>query len=674
MKVIVAAYHNMGCVGLAALARCGFDIVGVFTHPDDSNENIWFDSVAEWAAARDVSVFSPHNINHPIWIEKIRSLQPDVLFSFYYRQLICQQILNIPPRGCFNLHGSLLPKYRGRAPVNWVLVNGEHETGVTLHHMTIRADAGDIVAQVPVPIRAYDTARSLNTTLVAAAGEMLANILPMIKAGNAPRTAQDHAKASYFGRRCAQDGEIDWSCSAESIRNLIRATTQPYPGAFTHHGNRHLVIWDAKIVQPATDSGSAGEIISTSPLRVATGSGSLELMYVQLEGDIYRGGADLAAEQNLVRGLFLGRRRSAAAARSRKTRVLILGVNGFIGNALTERLLESTRYEVHGMDLNDDALARFRHESDFHFHEGDIAIHREWIEYHVRKCDVVLPLVAIATPREYTQNPLRVFELDFEENLRIVRYCVKYAKRIVFPSTSEVYGMCADAEFDEDHSQLVLGPIQKQRWIYACAKQLLDRVIWAYGKEEDLRFTLFRPFNWIGPRLDNLAAARIGSSRVITQLIVNLVDGTPIDLVDGGLQKRCFTDVADGVECLFRIIENPGRVCDGQIVNIGNPEGEVSIRELAEMLVQQFDAGSQRHRFPPFAGMRSVESHRYYGDGYQDIRHRRPVIDNAKRLLNWRPTVPLSDSVAATLNFFLSEQLATQVRHLSASRLTGSGA
>jgi len=179
--------------------------------------------------------------------------------------------------------------------------------------------------------------------------------------------------------------------------------------------------------------------------------------------------------------------------------VLILGVNGFIGNALSERLLDSGRYVVHGMDLHSDKIARFSSVPIFITTEGDVAISREWIEYHVRKCDVILPLVAIATPIEYVRNPLRVFNLDFEENLRVVRYCAKYGRRIVFPSTSEVYGMCDDQEFDEDNSRLIVGPIRMERWIYSCSKQLLDRVIWAYGRHEKLRFTLFRPFNWIGP-------------------------------------------------------------------------------------------------------------------------------------------------------------------------------
>ena len=181
---------------------------------------------------------------------------------------------------------------------------------------------------------------------------------------------------------------------------------------------------------------------------------------------------------------------------------------------------------------------------------------------------MVLPLVAIATPMEYARNPLGVFSLDFEENLRTIRACVKYGKRIIFPSTSEVYGMCPDENFDEESSTLVTGPIKNQRWIYSSIKQLLDRVIWAYGEKENLKFTLFRPFNWIGPRLDTLMSARVGSSRAITQLILNLCQGTPIQLVDGGEQKRSFIDVEDAIEALYRIVENKDGLCDGKIVNI----------------------------------------------------------------------------------------------------------
>src|SRR4051794_3342158 len=179
-------------------------------------------------------------------------------------------------------------------------------------------------------------------------------------------------------------------------------------------------------------------------------------------------------------------------------RILILGVNGFIGHHLSRRIITSTDWEIHGMDIETDRITELLTEKRFHFFEGDITINKEWIEYHVRKCDVLLPLVAIATPATYVRQPLRVFELDFEANLPIVRQAVKYGKRVIFPSTSEVYGMSRDAEFDPYGSDLVYGPIDKPRWIYACSKQLMDRVIAAYGQEQGLDYTLFRPFNWIG--------------------------------------------------------------------------------------------------------------------------------------------------------------------------------
>ncbi len=386
---------------------------------------------------------------------------------------------------------------------------------------------------------------------------------------------------------------------------------------------------------------------------------AVQVDFGQSGDGIFMTGRQLAEEMHFVPGMRFGEQSICRIQMVRKKQVLILGVDGFIGNHLSERLLNSGKYEVHGMDLGSTSIQRLRDQSGFHFSEGDISIHREWIEYHVRKCDMVIPLVAIATPIEYTRNPIRVFELDFEENLRIVRYCVKYGKRIIFPSTSEVYGMCDEQEFDEDESRLILGPIRKQRWIYSCCKQMLDRVIWAYGEKEGLQFTLFRPFNWIGPRLDSLESARIGSSRAITQLILNLAEGTPIQLVDGGNQKRCFTDVKDGVECLYRIIENTNGCCDGEIINIGNPDNEASIKDLAEILVEKFHQHPLHKEFPPFAGIREVESKTFYGSGYEDVQHRKPSIENARRLLKWTPKIDIEQSVEETLDFFLKEAVRT---------------
>ncbi len=655
MRAIVAGYHNMGCEGLEALIRNGYDVVAVFTYADAADEVIWFGSVAEVAARHNIPVYTPDNINHPLWVEKIRELKPDVLFSFYYRDILSADILDVPASGCFNLHGSLLPKYRGRVPTNWAIINGESETGVTLHYMTPGIDNGDIVAQQKVAIDASDTAQMLSNKQVEAAGNMLDACLPAIKDGSLKRTPQNHSEATYYGGRSADDGAIDWSQPAATVHNLVRAVTRPYPGAFTFAGQRKLTIWEVEVLEQSSDA-LPGTILSVEPLEIACGEGVLRVRFGQQEHGVFSTGAQLAAGLNLVNAMRLGPKFDTKS-KDEKTKVLILGVNGFIGNFLVERLLDEGNYEVHGMDLSSSAITRLLGRENFYFHEGDITVHREWIEYNVKKCDVVLPLVAIATPIEYTRNPLRVFELDFEENLRIVRYCVKYGTRIIFPSTSEVYGMSQDSFFDENTSNLVTGPINKQRWIYSTSKQLMDRVIWAYGTKENLPFTLFRPFNWMGPRLDTLNSARIGSSRAITQLILNLVEGTPIQLIDGGEQKRCFTDVKDGIECLFRIIENKDGCCDGQIFNVGNPDNEASIKRMAEVLVEKFEKHPLRGNFPPFAGMVETESRKYYGDGYQDVQHRRPSIENAKKLLDWNPTIMMDETIDDTLDYFLKDHV-----------------
>ncbi|EML8606580.1 bifunctional UDP-4-amino-4-deoxy-L-arabinose formyltransferase/UDP-glucuronic acid oxidase ArnA [Escherichia coli] len=650
MKTVVFAYHDMGCLGIEALLAAGYEISAIFTHTDNPGEKAFYGSVARLAAERGIPVYAPDNVNHPLWVERIAHLAPEVIFSFYYRHLICDAILQLAPAGAFNLHGSLLPKYRGRAPLNWVLVNGETETGVTLHRMVKRADAGAIVAQLRIAIAPDDIAITLHHKLCHAARQLLEQTLPTIKHGNILEIAQRENEATCFGRRTPDDSFLEWHKPASVLHNMVRAVADPWPGAFSYVGNQKFTVWSSR-VHPHASKAQPGSVISIAPLLIACGDGALEIVTGQAGDGITMQGSQLAQTLGLVQGSRLNSQPACTARR--RTRVLILGVNGFIGNHLTERLLREDHYEVYGLDIGSDAISRFLNHPHFHFVEGDISIHSEWIEYHVKKCDVVLPLVAIATPIEYTRNPLRVFELDFEENLRIIRYCVKYRKRIIFPSTSEVYGMCSDKYFDEDHSNLIVGPVNKPRWIYSVSKQLLDRVIWAYGEKEGLQFTLFRPFNWMGPRLDNLNAARIGSSRAITQLILNLVEGSPIKLIDGGKQKRCFTDIRDGIEALYRIIENAENRCDGEIINIGNPDNEASIEELGEMLLASFEKHPLRHHFPPFAGFRVVESSSYYGKGYQDVEHRKPSIRNAHRCLDWEPKIDMQETIDETLDFFL---------------------
>ena len=268
----------------------------------------------------------------------------------------------------------------------------------------------------------------------------------------------------------------------------------------------------------------------------------------------------------------------------------------------------------------------------------------------------MIPLVAIANPSIYVSDPIRVFELDFEENLQIVRQCVHYGKRVVFPSTSEVYGMTQDDIFDEHTSNLTLGPIDKQRWIYSCSKQLLDRVIYAYGVQRQLDYTLFRPFNWIGPKLDDLLSNKEGSARVLTQFISDIINHQRIVLVDGGCQRRSFTDIDDGIDGLVRIIENKDNCASRRIFNLGNPDNNISIKELAHLVINHMKT------YPDYASMAmsttitEISGTDHYGPYYQDVQNRVPGIVNAKNHLGWNPTIPIDIALKKTLDFHLSSK------------------
>jgi nucleoside-diphosphate-sugar epimerase len=333
-------------------------------------------------------------------------------------------------------------------------------------------------------------------------------------------------------------------------------------------------------------------------------------------------------------------------------KVLILGCNGFIGSNLIQTIATTTDWQVYGMDFATDKITEFLNHPAIHFTEGDITINKEWVNYHIKKCDVVLPLAAIATPATYVTNPLRVFELDFEANLEIVRKCLFYKKRVVFPSTSEVYGMSPDNEFNEETSPLMQGPINKERWIYSSCKQLLDRVIYAYGKHHGLQFTLFRPFNWIGPKLDDIHNIKAGGSRVITQFLCNIINNQDLQLVDGGEQKRCFTFIDDGITALIKIIANDGNVADSQIFNIGNPNNNASIREIAEkLLVIAKKYPKYKNTLTKIVNISSAE---YYGKGYQDVQNRIPAVKRAKDILGWTPTTDLDTALQKTAQYYLS--------------------
>lgn len=335
--------------------------------------------------------------------------------------------------------------------------------------------------------------------------------------------------------------------------------------------------------------------------------------------------------------------------------VLILGVNGFIGSNLSEAILAQTDWQITSIDLAQDKLEKCLGQKNFHFTTGDITKQKDWVTKQIQACDVVLPLVAIATPATYVQNPLRVFELDFEANLDIIRQCVRFSKRIIFPSTSEVYGMCPDQAFDEEDSNLVTGPIHKERWIYSTSKQLLDRVIYAYGKHQNLSYTLFRPFNWYGPKLDNIFNPKPGGSRVLTQFIGNILRGEDIMLVGGGAQQRCFAYIEDGISALIKMIENHNDCARNQIFNVGNPTDNISIRELAETLVASIKQYPKYAEAAAKTKLISVNAEQYYGAGYQDVTLRVPSIQRAETILNWRPTVNFAEGLKKTLDFYLTQ-------------------
>ena len=285
MKAVVFAYHNMGIAGLEELAQHGFDIAAVFTHEDDPDENCWFGSVKDWAVKKNITVYTAEEVNEPQWIKKISELKPDIIFSFYYRKMICREILEIPRLGAFNLHGSLLPAYRGRCPVNWVLINGEKRTGVTLHYMIDKPDAGDIVGQKEVEIEFKDTAKTLYDKLCTTAKLLLDEVLPAIKTGRIPRRKQNLAVGSYYGGRRPEDGCIDWHESAQDIYNLIRGVSEPYPGAFAFLENgEKLIIWWAEPVK-SNIAKVPGEVeISTKNVRVYTGKDAISLIDVEVQG------------------------------------------------------------------------------------------------------------------------------------------------------------------------------------------------------------------------------------------------------------------------------------------------------------------------------------------------------------------------------------------------------
>jgi methionyl-tRNA formyltransferase len=302
-RTVVFAYHTIGARALEALLAHGEDVVAVVTHADDPAEGDWFESVAGLARAHGLPWLTPSSPNSPDVVGALRPLAPDLVVSVWYRRLLGPELLALPRLAALNLHGSLLPRYRGRAPLNWVLVNGETRTGVTLHHMDAAADAGDIVAQRPIDIAPDDTALTLYQRMVKEGVDLLLEALPAVVAGTAPRVPQDHARATLMPRRRPEDGRVEWSWPAARIANMIRAVTHPFPGAFVGEGRARLWLWAGSLLPTAPGPSRPGtllDVVAGRGITVATGAGALLVSRVQAAGGTEER-ADTWAERRRLR-------------------------------------------------------------------------------------------------------------------------------------------------------------------------------------------------------------------------------------------------------------------------------------------------------------------------------------------------------------------------------------
>jgi len=278
-RILFFGYSEIGYTCFDLLLGRGDNVVALITHEDNPNEKIWFKTPAVAARAKGIPIFAPGNANTPEWIDRIAALQPELILSVYYRNMISSKILALPRLGAFNLHGSLLPKYRGRAPINWAVLHGEPRIGMTLHRMINAPDAGAIVDQEGVDLGPRDSAEVAFRKVLPCGRRVLERQIDALLAGTARETPQDESQATYFGGRKPEDGRIDWTQTSRQIFNLIRAVTDPYPGAFADVGSARLMVWWAEPKSVATQGrrGRPGELLSLDPLVVATGDGAMEL-------------------------------------------------------------------------------------------------------------------------------------------------------------------------------------------------------------------------------------------------------------------------------------------------------------------------------------------------------------------------------------------------------------
>jgi methionyl-tRNA formyltransferase len=306
LRSVVFGYHDIGVACLEELLAGGDEVELIVTHADRPGENVWWRSVRELAEQRAVPLLVDPDLHSADFAARLCALAPDFVFSFMFRKILPPEILAIPLRGALNLHPSALPKYRGRSPINWVLVCGETQTGVTLHCMVEKPDRGDIVAQRRFSIADQDTALTLHRRAVDEARILFNETYPLLRAGTAPRIPQDPAEASYFGGRRPEDGAIDWRWPVRRIYDLVRAVTHPYPGAFTAHAGRRLFVWWARPEEHRLDLEPGALELSSGTVCVGTGRGALRLERVQVEGQSERDAGDWAIAAGVRPRDYLG--------------------------------------------------------------------------------------------------------------------------------------------------------------------------------------------------------------------------------------------------------------------------------------------------------------------------------------------------------------------------------
>jgi nucleoside-diphosphate-sugar epimerase len=330
-------------------------------------------------------------------------------------------------------------------------------------------------------------------------------------------------------------------------------------------------------------------------------------------------------------------------------------------------------HSVTGVDTHSDKTQDIIGCPGFDYIHQDIRHAGGYLDELVQEADLVIDLIAHANPGIYVKRPLDVFRLNFNENLKIAQACVTHGKRLIQFSSCEVYGKTVAASmpenlkdpedpclatFSEDFTDFILGPVVKHRWIYSCAKQLLERVLHAHGLEDGLNYTIIRPFNFIGPKIDYLPGETDGGiPRVFSYFMEALLRGTQMQLVNGGTNRRCYTYIDDAVECMARIVENPGGVCDRQIFNIGSPDNEISIRRMAELMCEIY-----AEKFPnlnvPLPGIVAVTEEAFYGKGYEDSDRRIPDITKARTLLGWEPHYGLREMLEKSMAYYVTEHAA----------------